>query len=279
MGKENSSNDSQLQMYRVLLDSISAHVALLDQQGVILDVNRAWRRFEEENSPGGQVSSLGVNYLELCDSAGGPGFETAKGVANGLRAVISGELQEFALEYPCHSPTQKRWFNVRVVRMLGNGPMRLLMTHENITNVKLAQKALERSEAELRTKSEMLAETNAALKVILRQREEDRAELEEKVTARVAHLVLPYTERLQESGLNREQTALAGAAAQQSDGDSVAFCPKIKFAAVIAHPHGTAGGRHGAPGAFQQGNRRPAGDQQTHRGFSPGKPAQKTGPY
>ena len=194
---------------RELMDSLSAHVALLDGQGVILEVNRAWLSFERENTPPGreEYSSLGLNYIELCDAASGPESEEARAVADGLRAVISGRLQEFALEYPCHSPTKKRWFNVRAVRMLGTGPLRLLMTHENITNVKLAQEALVQSETQLRTKSRMLEEANAALKVILRQREEDRLELEEKVSARVGGLVLPYVERLEESRLDREQAA------------------------------------------------------------------------
>ena len=192
---------------RTLLDSLSAHVAILNEHGVIVEVNRAWKRFEEANSPDGRMVSLGMNYLSVCESVRGPDSKEAEAVAAGLKAVIAGDLQEFAVEYPCHSPGRQRWFNVRGVRMLGPGPLRLLMTHENITNVKLAQTALERSEAELRRKTGMLEEANAALKVILRQREADRSELEDKMTARVANLVLPYAERLQQSRLNPEQTA------------------------------------------------------------------------
>jgi DNA-binding CsgD family transcriptional regulator len=46
-----------------------------------------------------------------------------------------------------------------------------------------------------------LAELNAALKTLLRQREEDRTELEESLLANVKHLVMPYVDKLMEMRL------------------------------------------------------------------------------
>jgi hypothetical protein len=34
-----------MDIYKVALDSISAHVAILDKSGLILETNRAWRDF------------------------------------------------------------------------------------------------------------------------------------------------------------------------------------------------------------------------------------------
>ena len=57
---------------------------------------------------------MGTNYLEECDRSKGKDAEEASAVAQGIRGVMSGEHKEFHLEYPCHSPTEKRWFMVRV---------------------------------------------------------------------------------------------------------------------------------------------------------------------
>jgi len=50
----------------------------------------------------------------------------------------------------------------------------------DITERKQAEKALKKSEADLRNKKESLEETNIALRVLLRKGEENKAELEEK---------------------------------------------------------------------------------------------------
>ena len=57
----------------------------------------------------------------------------------------------------------------------------------------------------LREKTQNLEEVNAALKVLLRQREEDRKELGESVVANVRNLILPYTEKLKQSPLSSAQ--------------------------------------------------------------------------
>jgi PAS domain S-box-containing protein len=65
------------------------------------------------------------------------------------------------------------------------------------------------SETKLRLQSEHLEEVNAALNVLLKRRDEDKQELEEKVVANVKTLVLPYLQRLRESGLNPQQKTIA----------------------------------------------------------------------
>lgn len=60
---------------------------------------------------------------------------------------------------------------------------------------------------ELDSKSHNLEEANIALKVMLKAREEDKGELEEKVLANVSELVLPYIEKLKNTRLNPEQMA------------------------------------------------------------------------
>jgi DNA-binding CsgD family transcriptional regulator/nitrate/nitrite-specific signal transduction histidine kinase len=69
---------------------------------------------------------------------------------------------------------------------------------------KLEQLVLERTN-ELQQKTVHLEEMNAALRVLLKQREEDKLETEEAVLANVQHLLLPSLEKLKRSPLNGEQ--------------------------------------------------------------------------
>ena len=124
-----------------IIDALPEHVAVLDPTGVIIAVNAAWTRFALANG-GVHGSSMGVgsSYLQACPAPGEPDPEgedegdRATGIkaARGIRAVLGGELTSFTLEYPCHSPTEKRWFvmNVAPVRHPGLGAV---VSHINIT--------------------------------------------------------------------------------------------------------------------------------------------------
>jgi len=181
---------------RTVLDSLSAHVAIIDAQGTILETNRAWKRFARSNRIGMRPDTLQVNYLEICDSARGDSADRSADVADGIRQVINGSLDEFLIDYPCHSPEEQRWFYMRATRAVGPGPLRVVISHENITALKLAESRLRESEAELRRKTAHLEEANAALRALLRQRSEDAQEMEQIVLENIRTAVLPHVEKL-----------------------------------------------------------------------------------
>jgi len=180
-----------------ILDSLSAHVAILDTNGVILQSNRAWKSFANHNQIRMRPDTLGINYLEICEQAGNePSL-----VAKGIREVIIGEREEFAMEYDCHSPDEQRWFYMRVTRTPGPGPVRIVVSHENIT-------ALKRAEAALKRQKRHLEEANTALKVLLRQREDDQREMEKNILDNMQHLVAPVLARLTATSLRDGQKAM-----------------------------------------------------------------------
>jgi hypothetical protein len=80
--------------------------------------------------------------------------------------------------------------------MSGDGPVRVVASHEEITALKLTEEALKKSQEELIEQKQSLEETNIAMKVLLKQREEDKLDLEKKVLNNVKDLVLPYDEKL-----------------------------------------------------------------------------------
>lgn len=199
-------------LYREVVNSISAHVAIIDEKGIILETNQAWEQFANDNDMQDTYQSVGSSYLNICEvPADDEDAEAVEAnlVAHGIRGVLAGKLPEFVTHYPCHSPEKKRWFMVRVVPFREEQKAKAIVTHENITPIMEMQEALKLKEAELLQEREKLEETNTALRVLLRQRDEDRTRLEETVYNNVDRLVLPYIEKLLQGRLADKHRTLA----------------------------------------------------------------------
>ncbi len=151
---------------RNTVDALSAQLAILDETGTIIAVNRAWRAFAAANGMIGNRASEGSNYLAVCDAADGDAPE-AHAVAAGVRAVLRGELPEFSIEYTCHSPDAQRWFNARVTRFPGDDAPRAVIAHENITERKQHESKIahyrDHLEEQVADRTEELARANQAL--------------------------------------------------------------------------------------------------------------------
>ncbi len=135
---------------RSTLDGLAAHLAIVDQRGECLAVNRAWRDFARDNSDGATEVCEGANYLSACDNAVGDERGQATAFAAGLRAVLQGDTDKFEIEYACHAPDQQRWFMSRVTRFPGDGAPRAIIAHEDITQRVQAEQAILTSEAHYR---------------------------------------------------------------------------------------------------------------------------------
>jgi signal transduction histidine kinase/ActR/RegA family two-component response regulator len=130
---------NQHDLFRRALDALASHVCVLDGDGTITAVNRAWREFARANGPVRGNVAEGANYLVACD----PGDATAHAFADGVRAVLRGERDEFSLEYPCHTPGgEQRWFVGRVTRLGGAGKAGAVVAHENVTGRRRAEDRL-----------------------------------------------------------------------------------------------------------------------------------------
>ena len=136
-----------------ILESMPAHVATVDRDGVIVQVNAAWNDFARDNGGDPKRTGIGANYLEVCRRAQGPYSEGAQECLEGLQALIRGEREQFDLEYPCPGPGEPRWFLLRAVRMRGAEGMAVL-SHINISAQKQAEADLRETN---RRKDEFLA--------------------------------------------------------------------------------------------------------------------------
>jgi DNA-binding CsgD family transcriptional regulator len=70
---------------------------------------------------------------------------------------------------------------------------------------KQKEKAFRKREQELEVKVDSLQEASHALRVLLKQRDEDKDKIGEKVVSNVRELVLPFVQNLKQSGLDPQQ--------------------------------------------------------------------------
>ncbi len=126
-----------------ILNSLTSHIAVLNKQGTIIAVNRAWEQFAKENGmPEVSHDTLGFNYLDGGKNAFDQTYgDRANAARTGILSVLMGAQDGFHLEYPCHSPNQQRWFYMNVTPLHGSR-QGVVVSHENVTERKIAEQAI-----------------------------------------------------------------------------------------------------------------------------------------
>lgn len=119
----------------ILLDSLPYCAALVDRGGEIKAVNSSWQRFGRENDFSGSHFGLGENYINIAEQAADEGVIKAGRAAEGIKAVLAGEIENFSLDYSCHGGGEKRWFQMKVSRYKEYA----LVMHEDITDRKIEE--------------------------------------------------------------------------------------------------------------------------------------------
>lgn len=135
---------------RATIDALSSSLCVLDAQGRIVAVNRAWCEFAQCN--GGEPDAVreGASYLAVCEAAARAGCDMGARVAEAIRSAIAGRREVFSMEYECNSPDQRRWFALSLTCFRGAGPLRMVVVHKDITERMLA--AEEQAESAKRLK-------------------------------------------------------------------------------------------------------------------------------
>lgn len=185
-----------------LLDSIPIPIFYKDVRGVYLGGNRAFGDFlgrKMEDIVGKTVHDIAPRDLaeryeradqELFRTGGVQTYESPLMHADGTRHDVI-----------FYKATMATFLNQD--GSLGG----LIGSLFDITDRKEVEETLGQREEELSIKSRNLEEVNTALKVLLKQREDDRREIEENVLTNVKTSILPYIEKLKEGPLTHHQRA------------------------------------------------------------------------
>jgi PAS domain S-box-containing protein len=116
---------------RLLLDSLPAMTAILDERGCIVAANEAWRRFGRENGAGPTVAEgVGQSYLAICRDGAMAGCPRDERAETGVRRVLRGELPIFTCDYASEGLPEQRWFMLTATPLAGGGAV---VTQTDIT--------------------------------------------------------------------------------------------------------------------------------------------------
>lgn len=132
------------------LDSLQTQVIILDEAGVIIHFNEAFKKFGKDHRD--RASSwTGVNYLEAVDDEAAAGSSPAAKAAAGIRDVMRGNKEIFSMEYLFSAGSENMWFLMTVTRFKENIPPRFVIGFENITERKTAEDELVHAKFEAET--------------------------------------------------------------------------------------------------------------------------------
>ena len=98
---------------RAALDALPQQIAILSQDGVIVQMNKAWARAVRGDTP--IHAKLGTNYLTACHAqADTHRREVCSEIYRGLSSILSGEGEPFTLEYAYPTKTDTKWFVMHI---------------------------------------------------------------------------------------------------------------------------------------------------------------------
>jgi len=180
--------------FQALLNAAADSAFLMDTKGTILAMNKAGAKRLGKSAD----ELIGENAYDLLPPKVARSRKTKvnKVVRSGKSARFVDERDGMVFDSSIYPVVNKRG---RVVQLAIYG--------RDITKQKQAENRLKRRETSLKVQKQELQDVNAALKVLLKQREQDKTELEEKVLFNVKELVVPFVQKLEKTRLNEQQKA------------------------------------------------------------------------
>lgn len=142
----NESLQTILEWRRAIINSLPAQIALLDANGIILEVNEQWENHQSREGYSGRAYPPGSNYPESCTRIRGEAYRESLNIVTGLKNVLSGASAEFNTEYSDHTTGGLRWYRM-TANSIGTEKERkfgAVVMHLDITDRKMAELELNR---------------------------------------------------------------------------------------------------------------------------------------
>jgi len=116
-------------------------ICVLDESGAIIAANSAWHELAISRGALAERTCEGANYLAICERYALAAKDDAAGMSFllHLRAVLAGEVTRFEVQYPCDSPSERRWYDARVRGFRIDGQLRVAIIHIDITALKRSE--------------------------------------------------------------------------------------------------------------------------------------------
>lgn len=122
-----------------VLDALSDHIAILNNKGEIVAVNTAWRRLASTGNFRRDNCGIGQMYLTVCQRPTVMNLPDPGQITPGLRDLVDGVSDRYQQEYCVHSPLGRCWYQLRASRFELQGESRLLVAHQDVSDLKAAR--------------------------------------------------------------------------------------------------------------------------------------------
>jgi two-component system sensor histidine kinase UhpB len=149
---------------RGMLDTLPSNIALIDGEGNIVMVNKAWEAFDDgRGSSARQGLKRGDNYFDAIAGA----------LAQGVRSVVARTDPVFTMEYEISRPIGPTWHVLRAMPLEGDATATVIW-HRDVTERVTGRAALQDANARLQTISKrMLALQEDERRAISRELHDD----------------------------------------------------------------------------------------------------------
>lgn len=198
-------------LLRAFMDSCPAIAWIKNEQGRMVYLSRSF-----EDHFGAYMES----WIDKSDADIWPPDLAERYRNSDLAVLEAGQPMEFV--EPAVSPdgSPSKWMSVkfplhvsgsRFIAGIGLDVSARKNAEEKIAeNRRRLETLLEEQTLDLEEKTQLLEDLKAAIRVLLRQRDDDRKELEERFLANMRQLVIPYAEKLKQTRLDEGQMACLG---------------------------------------------------------------------
>ncbi|MBB6429003.1 PAS domain S-box protein [Algisphaera agarilytica] len=133
-----------------VIDALPSAALILDDQGVILAVNRAWIKAADDCFGLVRKAEAGVNLFEALNSSCSNGCVDTEALTGGMRDVVGGQCDEFVQHYSCGAAEhhETRWVRIELrAYHESDGQRRVLLTRHDVTAEFRTDRALLESES------------------------------------------------------------------------------------------------------------------------------------
>ena len=188
---------SLAQRLSAIINTLPANIALLDKNGIVMDVNDAWRNFADENGFIGNDYSIGDDYIAAAEHAKCDDEHDAMLISMGIRSVLTGKDDEFVFEYSCQSAGQLRWYRMVVAPLKEKEYAGVVVMHLDISELK----RLERERLQME-----MDEQKKITKAMLQGQEKERNAIGEELHDNVNQILVSSNLMLSMAKLKQEKT-------------------------------------------------------------------------